>query len=144
MGHQIHVEKIKIKIAQKFRGLYWPLSACHGGDLVAKSCLTLATPWTVPRPGSSVHGFSQARILDWVASSFSKGSFRPRDRTHVSCMQADSLLIEPSGKPYPERIPKSISLFYFVSSSPLLTKLQLCLSSLFLPRIYQISADYCD
>ena len=59
MGHQIHVEKIKIKIAQKFRGLYWPLSSCHGGDLVTKSCLTLATPWTVPRPGSSVHGFSQ-------------------------------------------------------------------------------------
>ena len=28
----------------------------------------------------------QARILEWVAISFSKGSFRPRDRTHVSCM----------------------------------------------------------
>ena len=49
-------------------------------------------------------------------------------------LQADSLLTEPPGKPYPERIPKSISLFYLVPSSPLLTKFQLCLSSVFLPE----------
>ena len=36
-------------------------------------------------PGSSVHGISQARILEWVASSFSRGSSRPRNRTRVSC-----------------------------------------------------------
>jgi len=42
--------------------------------LVAKSCPTLATPWTVAHPGSSVHGISQARILEWVAISFSRGS----------------------------------------------------------------------
>ena len=35
-------------------------------------------------PGSSVHGISQARILEWVAISFSRGSSRPRDRTQVS------------------------------------------------------------
>ena len=35
-------------------------------------------------PGSSVHGILQARTLEWVASSFSRGSSRPRDRTHVS------------------------------------------------------------
>ena len=34
--------------------------------------------------GSSVHGILQARILQWVAMSFSRGSFRPRDHTHVS------------------------------------------------------------
>ena len=33
----------------------------------------------------SVHGISQARILEWVAISFSRGSSRPGDRTHVSC-----------------------------------------------------------
>ena len=37
-------------------------------------------------PGSSVHGISQARILEWVAVAFSRGSSRPRDRTHVSCI----------------------------------------------------------
>ena len=36
-------------------------------------------------PGSSVHGISQARILEWVAISFSWGSSRPRDGTGVSC-----------------------------------------------------------
>ena len=43
--------------------------------LVAKSCLTLVTPWTVTQPGSSVYGISQARILEWVAISFSRRSF---------------------------------------------------------------------
>ena len=35
-------------------------------------------------PGSSVHGNLQARILEWVAISFSKGSSQPRDQTHIS------------------------------------------------------------
>ena len=35
-------------------------------------------------PGSSVRGILQARILEWVAISFSRGSSRPRDQTHVS------------------------------------------------------------
>ena len=37
-------------------------------------------------PGSSVHGISQARILEWVAISFSRRSSWPRDRTQVSCI----------------------------------------------------------
>ena len=37
-------------------------------------------------PGSSVHGIFQARILEWVAVSYSRGSSRPRDRTCVSCI----------------------------------------------------------
>ena len=37
-------------------------------------------------PGSSVHGILQARILEWVAISFSRASFRPRDQTQVSCI----------------------------------------------------------
>ena len=37
-------------------------------------------------PGSSVYGVSQARILEWVALSFSRRSSRSRDRTHVSCI----------------------------------------------------------
>ena len=36
--------------------------------------------------GSSVYGISQARILEWVAISYSRGSSRPRNRTHVSCI----------------------------------------------------------
>ena len=37
-------------------------------------------------PGSSVHGILQARILEWVAISFSRGSSWPRDRTLISCI----------------------------------------------------------
>ena len=41
-------------------------------------------------PGSSVHGILQARILEWVAISFSRGSSRPRDQTQVSCIAGSS------------------------------------------------------
>ena len=55
------------------------------GGLVTKSCLTLVVRLCSP-PGSSVHGIFQARILEWIAISFSRGSSRPRDRTQVSCI----------------------------------------------------------
>ena len=42
-----------------------------GGSLVIKSSLTLVTPPHCSLPGSFVHGISQARILEWVATSFS-------------------------------------------------------------------------
>ena len=42
------------------------------------------TLWTVARTDSSVHGIFQARILEWVAISFSRGSSSPTDRTRVS------------------------------------------------------------
>ena len=53
--------------------------------LVTKSHLTLCHPMDCSPPGSSVRGISQARILEWVAISFSRGSSRSRDRTHISC-----------------------------------------------------------
>ena len=43
-----------------------------------------ATPWTSSLPGSSLHGILQARVLEWVAISFSRGSSQPRDQTPVS------------------------------------------------------------
>ena len=59
--------------------------------LFAKSCPTLCDPMDCSSPGSSVQGISQARILEWVAISFSRGSSQSRDRTCVSWMgQADS------------------------------------------------------
>ena len=59
-----------------------------------------ATPWNVSPPGSSIHRILQARILEWVAISFSRGSSRPKDRTQASPLQADTLTSEPPGKPY--------------------------------------------
>ena len=54
--------------------------------LVTQSCLTLYNPVDYSPQGSSVHGIQQARILDWVAAPFSRGSSRPRDWTWVSCI----------------------------------------------------------
>ena len=54
--------------------------------LVTQSCLTLCDPMDCRSPGSSVHGILQARILEWVAISFSRGSSQPRDRTQVFCI----------------------------------------------------------
>ena len=54
-------------------------------------------------PGSSVHGISLARLLEWVAISYSRESSRPRDRIHVvscvSTLQADSLPLSYRGSP---------------------------------------------
>ena len=66
---------------------------------VAQSCPTPCDPMDSTLPGSSVHGILQARILEWVAISFSRGSSRPRDRTPVSHTAGRSLLSEPPGKP---------------------------------------------
>ena len=52
--------------------------------LVAQLFLTVCDAVEFNLPGSSVHGVFQARILDWVAISFSRGSFQPRDKTHIS------------------------------------------------------------
>ena len=54
--------------------------------LVAKPCPTFCDPMNCSLPGSSVHGISQARILERVAISSFRGSSQPRDRTHVSCI----------------------------------------------------------
>ena len=48
---------------------------------VAQSCPTLCDPMDY-----TVHGILHARILEWVAISFSRGSSQSRDRTHVSCI----------------------------------------------------------
>ena len=51
---------------------------------VAQLCPTLCNPVDHSLPGFSVHGILQARILEWVTVSFSRGSSRPRDRSWVS------------------------------------------------------------
>ena len=64
----------------------------HSGTLCVRAqscahtplCPTLCNPVDCSPPGSSVHGIPQAGMLEWVASSFSRGSSQPRDPTHVS------------------------------------------------------------
>ena len=79
---------------------------------VTQSCLTLCDPIDCNLPGSSSHGIFQARVLEWVTISFSRGSSPPRDRTWVSssltrdqtqahCIgSAESQPLDHQGSPY--------------------------------------------
>ena len=68
-----------------------------------QSCTTLCDSMDCSPPGYSVQGILQARILEWVAISFSRGSSQPRDGTQVSLhllhWQTGSLPLAPPGKP---------------------------------------------
>ena len=67
-----------------------------GGDsVVSNSC----DPMDCSPPGSSAHGILQAKILEWVAVSFSRGSSWPRDQTPVSCIASEFFTSEPPGMP---------------------------------------------
>ena len=54
------------------------------GGLIIKSCPALCNPIDYSLPGSSAHGILQARTLEWVAISFSRGSSQLRNQTQVS------------------------------------------------------------
>ena len=66
----------------------------HSESEVAQSCPTLCGPMDCSLPGSEIHRILQARILEWAAISFSRGSFQPRDRTWVFCIALPSEPLE--------------------------------------------------
>ena len=75
-------------------------------------------------PGSFVHRILQARILELVAISSSRGSSRPRDQTHISCVAGRLFITEPPGKPSDQiKLTQLIQdVARFLVSSPLLDK----------------------
>ena len=75
--------------------------------LAAELCLILCSPMDFNLPGSSVCGVSQW-VLEWVSISFSRGSSWPRNWTHVSCIEGNSLPFEPPWKPIKVYTPKQI------------------------------------
>ena len=85
--------------------------------LVTKSCQILCDSTDCSPPGSSVLGILQARILDWVAMLFSRGSAWPRDRTRVSYSAGGFFTTEPPGN-ISVFVPRcSVDNFLFVSST---------------------------
>ena len=70
----------------------WSVSEgiCVGAKSL-QSCSTLCEPVNCSPPGFSVHGILQARMLEWVAMPSSRGSFRPRDQTCISCIDRQVL-----------------------------------------------------
>ena len=63
---------------------FW--ASCLHACSVTKPCLTPCDPMDCNPLGSSVHGISQSRILEWIAISSSRGSSWPRNWTHISCI----------------------------------------------------------
>ena len=66
-----------VTVAQDLISADWLVS-------ITQSCPTLCNPMNCSLPGSSLHGILQARVLEWVAISFSRGSSWLRDQTQVS------------------------------------------------------------
>ena len=82
------------------------LSSCSISELemkwrseFAQSCLILWDAMDCSLPGSCVHGTFQARVLEWVALSFSRGSSWPRDQTLVSCIAGRHFTVWATRKP---------------------------------------------
>ena len=72
-----------IKITRRNNNLRY-VDESESESEVAQSCPTLCDPIDWGLSGSSIHGIFQARVLEWIAIAFSKGSSWPRDQTRVS------------------------------------------------------------
>ena len=73
------------------------LRICHWSE-VTQSCPTLCDPMDCSPPGFYIHGGFQARVLEWVAISFSRGPSWPRDQTRVSCIAGRRFTIWATGE----------------------------------------------
>ena len=76
-----HNSKAILRSKKKEYLFYQLFSESEKEVKVTQSCLTLCDPMDY-----TVYGILQARILEWVAFPFSRGSSQPRDQTHVSCI----------------------------------------------------------
>ena len=99
----------------------WILYYCEV-KVKSLSRVRLCDPGGCSQPGSSIHGILQARILEWVAISFSRGSSQPRGRTRVSHIPGRRFnLWAPRLAP-----PKSPHLIFTLISSDLCPRTMLC------------------
>ena len=73
----------KFMILDKY---FFLLFCCETAYKLLQSCPTLCDPMKYSPPDSSAHGILQARVLGWVAISYSRRSSQPRDQTRVSCI----------------------------------------------------------
>ena len=138
--HRIYIH-LKYLTFEIFLNLWCPLSfsnflhshpPCLNGCLllssVAQLCPTLCR-LVYTQPSSPVDGIYQARILKWVATSFSKGSSWPRNQTLVSCIAGGFFITALPGKP----ISMNSILFFQLVRLPVLESF---LSFLFLSHMY--------
>ena len=141
--------------------VHWVSDAIHipiGMSEVAQSCPTLCDPMDCSLPGSSIRGILQARILEWVAISFSRGSSQPRDWTQVSRIRGRCFNLWATRKAqiYPYPYPYSYLYLYpylsILPGSKINHKYYIsccnshCIWSVYLPRIhcFEVSISPCN
>ena len=104
MSMRVLLDEINFWISRLSEPIALPNLGAHA-MLSRFSCVRFfVTLWTVACQAPLVHGILQARILDWVAISFSRGSSWPRNRTHVycsSCLVEGFFTTEPLGRTLP-------------------------------------------
>ena len=89
---KVRHQRMVMSLTDGLRGYWGPeigptvSDACVSVCACTHTCPTLCNPIDDSPPGSSVHGIFQARILEWVAISSSRGSSKGRDQTWVSCV----------------------------------------------------------
>ena len=91
------IKKVWIMSEPKVNDNSWNIYSAAPQKLL--SCPTLCNSMDHRPPSSSVHGISQARVLEWVAMPSSRGSSQPRDQTHVSCISCIVGRFFPIGPP---------------------------------------------
>ena len=93
-------------------------------------------------PGSSVHGISRARILEWVAIFFFRGSFQPRDWTYLS-LAGGFFTTEPTGKPL-SLLQYDRNVWWMRSCVYAILTLLKNASVISFPDVYLFSVNHCD
>ena len=99
---------------------------------VAQSCPTLCDPMDY-----TVHGIHQARMLEWVAFPFSRGSSQPRDRTQVSHIAAGFFTI------WAIREAQRVDKWYIFLNTYYLIKEFLCVKKMYLPKFCGVFVLFC-
>ena len=89
-------------------------SPCFCCCSISKSCPTLCKSMNCSLPGFSVHGIFQAKILKWVAISYSRGSSPPRDGTCISCISCIGRWIVYHWKKICHAIIRAVTWLYYI------------------------------
>ena len=93
----LHCRQILYCLSHQGSPFFWEVKV---KVLVTQLCRTLCNPMDCSLPGFSIHVIFQARILEWVAISFFRGSSQPKDQTRISSIADTSFPSESLGKTF--------------------------------------------
>ena len=95
--NELLIAKFRLKLKKVGKSTR-PFKMKESESELAQSCLTLCNPMDCSLPGFSIHWIFQARVLEWLAIAFSRGSSWPRDQTQVSHIAGRRFTLWATGK----------------------------------------------